>query len=542
MQENMKKWILRIAGFLILAIPMAIITISYLKAYSNPYGEISTADIEVPEFKEVAFPFTHEYDKGKSLPFTGSGVIDIDGNGTYEVFVGGGYNQQDAILKFNGQGFDDATARLGKGLEKKPNDTTYGIAVIDANGDGRSDLFIARDSGITLYFNSPEGFKGRNLKIPFNSKSVPLSISLADLNHDGFVDMYVSTYIKLAQVEGENIFNQKNYGSTSLLMLNNGDNTFKDITKEAGIEYVHNTFVAVFSDVDRDGDQDIVVAHDTGQVRTLRNDGNLKFTPTQNPSTKMFSYPMGVAVGDYNNDKLIDFFFSNVSSTPPRFLAKGDLRDDQTFHTPLMFFRNDGQFKFTDAAQQTKTADYEFSWGVVFEDLNNDGREDLLIAQNYVSLPLQKIFRLPGRVLMQLPDGTFANAEKPMGLVNRNYEITPLVADFNNDGYRDIVKINLAGKSRAFISQGGDASYLKVQLPDNAYSLGALVEVERDDGIIITQQITSGEGMSSDQSHKLIFGLGKSLLAKQVTVYFADGTVRQMGPQELNATLLVQQQ
>jgi len=536
----MKKWIIRIVGFLVVAVPMAAVGMSYMKAYSNPYGKEAITDVEVPTFKEVDFAFTHEYAKDKSLPFLGSAIIDVDGDGTPEVFVGGGFNQQDAIMKFDGGGFVDATSTLGKGLKKGTNDTTYGTAVIDADGDGRSDLFVARDSGITLYINKPDGFSGRLLDIPFNSKSAPLSIALSDLNHDGFVDMFVSTYIKLAQVEGENIFNKEGYGSTSLLLLNNGDNTFKDITKQAGVEYIHNTFVAVFSDVDRDGDQDIVVAHDTGQVRTWRNDGGLKFTSTENPSSRVFGYPMGLAIGDYNNDARMDFFFSNVSSTPPRFLAKGDLRDDQVFHTPLMLFRNEGGFKFSDTAAETKTAAYEFSWGTVFEDLNNDGREDLLIAQNYVSLPIQKIFRLPGRVLLQRPDGTFATGEDQMGLTNRNYEITPLLADFNNDGYRDVIRINLAGKSRAFISRGGSAGYLKVRMPDTAKSLGALVEVERGDGVKLTQQFTSGEGLASDQSHEMIFGLGKNNIVKQVTVHYADGTSNQMGPQDINSTLQVQ--
>ncbi len=100
--------------------------------------------------------------------------------------------------------------------------------------------------------------------------------------------MFVSTYIKLAQVEGENIFNKEGYGSTSLLLPNNGDNTFADITAKAGMDYVHNTFVAVFSDVDRDGDQDLVVAYDTGQVRTWRNNGNLTFEAAPNPSSDRY--------------------------------------------------------------------------------------------------------------------------------------------------------------------------------------------------------------------------------------------------------------
>ena len=79
-----------------------------------------------------------------------------------------------------------------------------------------------------------------------------------------------------------------------------------------------------------------------------------------------------------------------AKSHTPRFLAKGDLRDDQIFHTPLLLFRNDGKFRFSDVAAEVKVADYEFSWGIVLDDLNNDGRDDVIIAQNYVSLPFER--------------------------------------------------------------------------------------------------------------------------------------------------------
>ena len=535
----MKKWIVRILLFAVVAVPAAVVGMSYMKAYSDPYGEADFSNTAIPVFREVSFPFVHEFNKDKSLPFTGSAIIDVDGDGRPEVFIGGGYDQQDAILAFDGKDFVDATSQLGAGLAKSAGDTTFGTAVIDADADGRVDIFVARDSGITLYLNTSQGFKAQPIDIPFNPKSVPISIALADLNHDGFADMFVSTYIKLDLVEGQNIFNKEGYGSSSLLLINNGDNTFRDITASAGVDYVHNTFVAVFSDVDRDGDQDIVVAHDTGHVLTWRNNGDLTFSRADNPSTDVYSYPMGIGVGDYNSDGNIDFFFSNVSTTPPRFLAKGDLRDDQVFHTPLMLFENKGGFKFEDVALRTMTAAYEFSWGTVFDDLNNDGREDLLIAQNYVTLPLQKLFRLPGRVLLQLPNGTFGKAEDKLGLTNRNYEITPLVADFNNDGYRDVIRINLAGASRAFINGGGKAGYIKVHLPEVAKSLGALVELELADGKKLTQQFTSGEGLASDQSHELIFGLGSQTGIKRLIVTYADGSKREVISPQANSTVSV---
>ena len=141
---------------------------------------------------------------------------------------------------------------------------------------------------------------------------------------------------------------------------------------------------------------------------------------------------------------------------------------------------------------------------------------------------------------MQLPDGTFGAAEDATGLVNRNYEISPLVADFNDDGYRDVVRVNLAGPSRAFISGGGKNRFLKVRLSDTPSSIGALVEVTLPGGRILTKQFTSGEGLASDQSHELIFGLGSAKSIERVKVFYANGEVKQIAPPAVGATLHVE--
>ncbi len=510
---------------LLVVIPIAggvgVLGYSYSKAATQPYGKGDMTGIETPDFNQVSFPFKHEYDKEKSLPFLGSAIIDIDGDGTPEVFIGGGRLQADAILEFDGTGFRDATATKGKGLIKSMPDASYGTAVIDADNDGRVDLFVARDNGITLYLNKAGGFQAQKLDIPFNPKSSPLSITLADLNNDGWVDIFASSYLRLEHVQGLTNFSA-GYGAESLLLMNNGDNTFRDVTKAAGVQFTHNTFTAVFSDVDRDQDQDLIVAYDTGRVRTYKNNGDGTFTNATNPGSEWCGYPMGIAVGDYDNNGHIDFFFSNVGDTPPGSVARGALPPG-VYHSELMLFSNNGGFNFEDTAPAVKAANYEFSWGTVLDDLNNDGREDIIIAQNYIDLPFQKFFKLPGRVLMQSPNNTFETAEKQMGLTNHHYEITPLLADFNNDGYRDMIRINLAGKSFAFISEGGKNGYVKLRLPETVASLGALVDVTLPDGTTLTQQMTSGEGLSSDQSHEMIFGLGQAAKITTLKVTYADG-------------------
>ena len=218
----------------------------------------------------------------------------------------------------------------------------------------------------------------------------------------------------------------------------------------------------------------------------------------------------GIAVGDYDNNGFVDFFFSNVGSTPPRFMVKGDLRDDQHFNPYWIFFSNKGSFEFEDLAVPAQLADYEFSWGAVMADLNLDGLEDLIVSENYLDWPLHKIpfLRLPGRAFLQNKEGQFAEISKKAGISNTGFSISPITADFNQDGYPDIVHVNLAGKAKAFLSKKGENNYLKVNLPDVVASIGAMTTVTTSSNKKIYQPFVIGEGLCGDQSHVLIFGLG----------------------------------
>jgi len=412
--------------------------------------------------------------------------------------------------------------------------------VIDATGDGRSDLFVARDDGITLYTNEGGGrFSGRLLDIAMNESTTPLSLGLIDLEADGDVDMYVSGYIKWHQVEGQNIFNRPEYGGSSVMLRNEGGNRFSDVTRESGLEYLHNTFQGVFIDADEDGDPDLIVAHDTGQVRTWRNRGDGRFENAPNPNSSQYSYPMGIAVGDYDNDGRVDFFFSNVGTTPPTFLVKGDLRDDQEFNPRWILLQNRGDFRFEDTADAAALADFEFSWGAVFEDFNLDGLQDLAVAESYIGFPPHRLTRLPGRLLVQRPDHRFAASEDAAGVANERYAITPLVADFNDDGYPDLIWVNLDGPVRAFLNEGGDAHYLKVKLPDAPESLGAIIRVVTGDGRTLTRHLVSNEGLLSEQSHVLSFGLGETTAVSRVDVTLLSGVRQTIDSPAIDSTVEV---
>jgi len=506
----MKK-IISIAGTVLIAVVLIISTLSYIKANPQPYDV--TYDSPLPEYDEVSLPHKHNYKGSDYLPVMASAIID-----------GGGYKQKDSFYKFIEGKFVEMKELT---LERDEVDSTYGVSVVDLNKDGKDDLIVNRESGSYIVMNSGSSFVQTRFETFVNEKSRVLDFGLGDINNDGHVDLYGAAYLTRSAMEGQNIFNKEGYGGTSVLLLNNGDNTFTNITEKSGLNFVHNTFMGVFVDMDDDSDLDLVVAHDTGKVKIWRNDGGLKFSDSKNPFSDVLGYPMGIAVGDYNNSGLVDFYFSNVGPTPPAFLASGDITKDQVFFPKLPLFENQGGMNFTDSAAKAKLADYEFSWGTVMADLNLDGRQDIILAENYVDFPLHKLFKLPGRVLLQNTDGTFASVEKEIQTENKRYEITPLVADFNGDGQLDQIRVNISGVSKAFISKNRVNDFLRIKLPSVAETFGAKVSVQLSGGGVLTDWLVSGEGLCSDQEHTLSFGLGKGSDVKKVTVKLASGVSKE---------------
>lgn len=483
--------------------------------------DYSVAEEEIPVFKNGKLNWNNKFDDTKSLPIMGSAMIDVDNDGVDEIFLAGGFTQQDALMSYKDGGFITSSIALPT---KPVNTSTFGAVSFDLNEDGNIDLILTGDYGILWYKNTGKGFEVQQIPVPLNDKSVAASVTLGDIDHDGDADMFISAYIKLDKMEGQTIFKDFEYGGNSLLMINNGDNTFVDKTAEFGLTYTHNTFCAVLVDIDDDGFLDLVAAHDTGEVRTYRNENGKSFTMKSNPTTGKYAYPMGIAVGDYNNDGNIDFFFSNTGSSVPEFLARGDLAKEDEFISDWLLFKNNGGFNFTDTAEETKVADFEFSWGAIFSDFNLDGRQDLVVAENYVAFPPHKLFKLPGRFLLQRSDGTFAAVEDQAKVVNKNYAITPLTSDFNQDGYPDLVFANINGNSQAHINQGGNANYIAFRFPETAKYAGSKLVVTKNNGSILSDAYVIGEGLVSDQTATLTFGLGTDSSIKSVELSLPNGT------------------
>ncbi len=527
---------------------MILLLIAFVAIYSYfsgdatiPYDRPDPLPVEVPTFTEASLDFVQNFYEPDHLPFMGSAIIDVDSDGQPELWLGGGKGQVDGLFRYDDGTFVNITQEWK--LDDKPDAAhSYGAATWDMDKDGDDDLLVCRPDDVYIYYNQGSSFsKGQALNIPLNEKSVPLSLTLGDIDGDGLVDMFVSAYIAQAFVEGQTIFTDKSYGASSLLMKNIGGGKFQNVTTQSGLDYVHNTFVAVLVDLDDDSHLDLVVSHDTGEIRTYKNNGSGIFKMIDNPLTDHFAYPMGISVGDYNNDGRPDLFASNVGTTMPRAMLKGDLDAEQekNFVTDWILFKNEGGFNFSNAAKDAQLADYEFGWGSIFQDFNLDGLQDLSVVENYVSLPNFKLVKLPGRFLLNTPDYQFVATGQESGVTNPHYGTSPLSADFNNDGYPDLVFANLAGPSKAYINDGGSQSFVKVQLEKSARSLGAKVVVTKTDNSKSTDWLISGEGLASEQSHTLVFGFDKGQTVSAVDIYYSDGHRSTLDAPSVNTTLYV---
>lgn len=525
-----------LAGVL-LAVVVALVVFGWAAVRGIQGPKIVQGETDL-RFHEISFPRVHVGDLDASLSAMGISAIDIDGDGVDEIFASGGHGQADALYRYTAEGF--VQVETHDSFSKQDLDATFGSASIDATGDGLDDLFVARESGVYFYENQEGGaFSGERIEFGLSESTTPLSVALGDINHDGWVDLYISGYIKIELMEGETNFDV-DYGGYSYLLLNNGDNTWADISEDSGVFRRHNTFVAMFVDFDNDGWADIVVAQDTGVVETWRNLGDLSFERIENST--VFSYPMGVGAGDIDNDGYVDLFLSNVGTTLPTKLVKGNLTKEQPFNKDYMLLRNNQGSDFRDIAGEANAAKYGFGWGTIITDFNNDGRMDLYAAQNYARFPGVKFLELyPGRLLQQYDAGKFQAVESVAGIENKNFGFTEVVSDFNQDGWPDMVIGNLTGPVRAFINSGGDRNWLTVRLPNTPMWLNSRVRVTTADGMVLTRQLFASEGLCSDQTDALFFGLGESAGPLKVEVHRPGADVQVFDDVAISSVLQVGQ-
>jgi len=459
----------------------------------------------IPSFTIHSLKWIHDFNGEISLPMRWSTLIDIDNDGIDEIFLWWAAGQNDSIYAFRNDTFIDVSNEYN--ISKSEHENTLAGVSADIDANWYTDLIISRDDSVTLYLNNKGVLRSKEINTWLADDTSPLWISLWDIDNDNDLDMFISGYIKRELMNGLTNF-QKGYGWTSALLINDGTGNFENISKQAWLEYTHNTFQWIFIDLDNDSWLDLVVAHDTGEPRIYRNNEDWTFELKNNPYSWKFSYPMGIAQWDYNNDGLTDIMFSNIWTTLPKALVKWNLESTDNLELWWFLLKNEWDFIFSDVSQQVGIKDYEFSWGAVFADMNNDSLQDLIVAENFIELPFHKLFPLPWRFLLQNSQWKFVASGKESWVTNKHYAVTPLISDFNADWALDLVWVNIWWESFAYIQNNNvRGNYIQVKMSETAQNIWAKVTVNISSWKVLVRDYVIGEWLAADQSNIIHFGV-----------------------------------
>ncbi len=489
------------------------------------------AHIKKLDLHEIPVDFTHRWDDDRSYHLVGAAAIDIDRDGRFEIFVGGGQGQDDALLAFeNGRLVNKI---VGTGLSDPS--ATYGALAIDIDNDNDVDLIVSRNNGVSIYLTEGKKFRRKPLSLNLMKNSVVLGITPIDVERDGDVDLYISAFIDSEHFRSTT-YNDPDHLRYNILLRNDGRLKFTDITSPM-TRGKQNTFTTAAADLDRDGKQDLILAHNTAQVEVLKNRGRQKFEAIDLKTG--FGFWMGIALGDIDNDGDVDLLFSNSGSSIPSWLLQGDLKDGQIFNPSWALMRNDGGFNFTDITRQAGLEEVGFGWGVVFEDLNYDGALDMAGGQNYVNWPVHWLAKLPGKIMLNDPKAlpslpSFYESGNEQGK-NFYYGHSPLLADIDGDGRTDLIWINSDGAARALLNRT-KGNYIAVRVPDDALSLGAVITVKAG-AKTYRRQITSAQGLTVDQPPVFSFGLNDAAKVENIQIRWANGRLTQRKNPRINSVL-----
>jgi hypothetical protein len=363
----------------------------------------------VARMQDPKTPPPHKYFQFQSLNrHPGLAVADVDADGFDDLYV---MERQgtNLLLRNRGDGtFEEIAARLGLDV----TDHTSCALFADFDNDGDLDVFLGRTLAPSQYRVNENGrFVQRTDLLAAHLPALVSSISAADYDQDGLLDVYFSTYAIDADLQedflppgifqnlqrrwrrGANLFKERP-GPPNILLHNAGDGRFELAPTAAPLAVWRNTFQSTWSDYDDDGDMDVYLANDFAPNNLLRNDGGGKFTDvTAETGTADLGFGMGASWGDYDRDGREDLYVTNMYSSAGRRITEAlgeagrDLapmaRGNSLFRNlPARFERVSG---LEPPALTVERAGW--GWGGQFVDVDNDGWLDIHALNGYYTAP-----------------------------------------------------------------------------------------------------------------------------------------------------------
>jgi tetratricopeptide (TPR) repeat protein len=476
----------------------------------------------------------------------GAGWLDFDGDGALDLYLANGSaygrppggGEPDRLYRGDGRGkFVDVTERAGLG----DRGWSYGVAVGDVDHDYDPDLFVTNYGPDVLYRNDGDGtFSDVTPAAGVGDERWGTSAAFFDMELDGDLDLYVGNYLECTPETvprpGESDYcgfkglevmcgPKPLVPSQDVLYRNQGDGTFTDATREAGVwlDPPRYTLGVVTADYDNDGLQDIYVANDSVNNNLWRNLGGGKFVDVGVPvmvatnGEGMAQAGMGTDFGDYDGDGWLDIVTTNFS------------------HDLNTIYRNvEGRYFLDESGAVGLAPSYmALSWGTGFHDLDNDADLDLFVANGHTypevdDHALGTTYHQRNHLFVNEGNGRFVESSLSAGP-----GFAPLrafrgaaFADYDDDGDVDIAVTSLDDAAlllRNDTDLGNHSLSLRlVGRQSNSDGVGARVTLTAGGRVQIRERQGGGSYLSANDG-ALHFGLGTAPRAERIEVHWPSG-------------------
>ncbi len=467
----------------------------------------------------------------REVNLKGAAWADVNNDGFLDLLLVG---ENVKLYRNNGNGtFTDITEKSG--LAGK---SAMGGFFGDYDNDGCEDLFLtsyAPGTG-TLYDGNCDGtFRDVTQKAGINVKSSSqFGAAWGDYDNSGYLSLYIANYGHPLRGNDDNKVTGYKY-EENILYHNNGNGTFTNVIKKAGVSGVANcsfsvknfkrynwsqkeSYQPIWFDYDNDGKIDLFITTDDGVSPLYKNNGDGTFEDVTNRAGLCREGTgMGVSVGDLKNDGNMDIYVTNTGAN--------------------YFWHNNGNGTFTELGAELKIADPRtIGWGSGFFDFNNDGFLDLYVANGTVlhknelqdpevgKIKLDKLYKNNG-------NGTFSEVAAEMGISGDYPKGAAAFGDYNNDGFVDLVVLTNHtsfddSRIKLYKNQGNQNHWLTIQLKgtkSNRDGIGARITL-RSGGKTQIRDVIAGSSFLSQNSLWQTFGLGKESLAYSVEIKWPSGT------------------
>jgi tetratricopeptide (TPR) repeat protein len=464
----------------------------------------------------------------------GSAWGDYDGDGDADLFTVGIHDPHH-LYRNNGDGtFTDVTR------DALLNDPRGGWASLffDYDHDGDVDLFVTRDgwrgvAGNSLYRNNGDGtFSDVTRQAGMIGESDSFIASLADINNDGWVDIYVANGVSQAD------------GAANNLYLNNRDGTFRDVALQAGVANHGRTIGCAFGDYDNDGWPDLFVINYGAPNALYHNRGDGTFVDVTQQAG--IDAPLDGFVGfffDYDNDGWLDLFATGWTELMQEVLQSAITGKPSDERNRLALYHNNGDGTFVDVTLAAGLARTYGAMAAQFGDIDNDGFLDIYLGTGAPPMDTYE----PNKLFWNTGRGTFLDVTNSAGVGNLGKGHGATFADYDADGDVDLyapiggAMFGDRQPNSLYRNNGTSNHWLKLRLiatRSNPDTIGAKISATIGNQNIF-RTIDGGTGFGSMNDPLVLLGLGSAQLVSKLHIRWPSGLQQTFTNVKANQLLVI---